>query len=241
MPRIPSSRVVGIILLVGSPILMGLYFYGVFFTTLPILQVTALLAILFVLVITSWIGYTMVTEPKPPMVRSDELDTLEPETINPRPESKSIHSVIDGCEIGKGTVIRDHVNLYHCRIGEDSKVESFVYIEEGVKVGQRCKIKPNVFIPTGVTIEDDVFIGPNVTFTNDKHPKTIGPWTLSKTRVMSGASIGAGAVILPGVTIGKGAVVGAGAVVTKNVEDHQLVIGNPAHVLEPAAVDVRDS
>ena len=43
-----------------------------------------------------------------------------------------------------------------------------------------------------------------------------------------GASIGTGATILPGVTIGRNALVGAGSVVTRDVEDFQIVYGNPA-------------
>lgn len=40
--------------------------------------------------------------------------------------------------------------------------------------------------------------------------------------------IGLNAIIMPGVKIGDGAVIGAGSVVTKNVEDYEIVGGNPA-------------
>lgn len=40
--------------------------------------------------------------------------------------------------------------------------------------------------------------------------------------------IGCDVIILPGVKIGDGAIVGAGSVVTKNVDDYELVAGNPA-------------
>jgi acetyltransferase-like isoleucine patch superfamily enzyme len=40
--------------------------------------------------------------------------------------------------------------------------------------------------------------------------------------------IGTGALIMPGVKIGNGAVIGARSVVTKNVDDYQIVAGNPA-------------
>lgn len=40
--------------------------------------------------------------------------------------------------------------------------------------------------------------------------------------------IGQNAIILPGVKIGDGAVIGAGSVVTKNVDDYEIVAGNPA-------------
>ena len=140
-------------------------------------------------------------------------------------------SVIVGTEIGRGTVVRDHVNLYKCKIGRNCKIESFVYIEEGARIGDYCKIKPHVFIPTGVTIEDHVFIGPNATFTNDKYPRADGEWKMLETRVCRGASVGANAVILPGVTIGEGAVVGAGSVVTRDVPPGALAYGNPARVV----------
>ncbi len=42
------------------------------------------------------------------------------------------------------------------------------------------------------------------------------------------AFIGAGAVILPGVSIGQGALVAAGSVVKSDVEDFQIVSGNPS-------------
>jgi UDP-2-acetamido-3-amino-2,3-dideoxy-glucuronate N-acetyltransferase len=48
------------------------------------------------------------------------------------------------------------------------------------------------------------------------------------TKVEKGASIGANATIICGIRIGKYAFIGAGAVVTKNVDDFELVIGNPA-------------
>jgi acetyltransferase-like isoleucine patch superfamily enzyme len=120
--------------------------------------------------------------------------------------------------------------LYKCKIGKNSKVDAFVYIEEGVIIGDRVKIRAFTFIPSGVVIEDDVFIGPHVTFTNDKYPRVGSKWKLLKTIVKKGASIGAGSVILP-VTIGKNSLVGAGSVVTKDVPENVVVQGNPARVI----------
>jgi UDP-2-acetamido-3-amino-2,3-dideoxy-glucuronate N-acetyltransferase len=141
------------------------------------------------------------------------------------------YSVITEAEIGEGTVIQDHVNIYKCKVGRNCKIEAYVYIEEGVVVGDNCKIKPFVFIPSGVTIEDNVFVGPNVTFANDKYPKVKGDWVQLNSRVKSGASLGASCVILPGVTIGENALVGAGSVVTKDVPDGAIVAGNPAKIM----------
>ena len=117
------------------------------------------------------------------------------------------YSVVNGAEIGEGTVVHDQINLYKCKIGKNCKIDAFVYIEEGVVIGDNCKIRPFVFIPTGVTIEDNVFVGPNVTFTNDKYPKVKGDWTLLRTQVKSGASLGANCIVLPGVTVGMGALI----------------------------------
>ena len=117
------------------------------------------------------------------------------------------------------------------RLGKNTKIDSYVYVEEGVSIGDNCKIRPFVFIPTGVTIENNVFIGPNVTFTNDKYPRTHGEWTLARTRVKRDASIGAGTTIIPGVTVGRNALIGAGSTVTKDIPDNAIAVGSPARVV----------
>ena len=40
--------------------------------------------------------------------------------------------------------------------------------------------------------------------------------------------IGYQTIIMPGVVVGDGAVIGAGSVITKNVDDYEIVAGNPA-------------
>jgi UDP-2-acetamido-3-amino-2,3-dideoxy-glucuronate N-acetyltransferase len=100
----------------------------------------------------------------------------------------------------------------------------------------RCKIQSHTFICDGVTIGDAVFIGHGVIFVNDKRPRatadgrglqTEQDWTLLRTVVEEGASVGSGAVILGGVRIGAGALVGAGAVVTHDVPAGATVAGYP--------------
>jgi len=139
-------------------------------------------------------------------------------------------SVIKNVTAGQNTRIYDQVNLYKCKIGKDTKIDAFVYIEENVVIGNRVKIRPFTFIPSGVTIEDDVFIGPHVTFTNDKYPKINREWKLLKTTIKRGSSIGAGSVLLP-VTVGANSLIGAGSVVTEDIPDDVLAIGNPAKVI----------
>jgi UDP-2-acetamido-3-amino-2,3-dideoxy-glucuronate N-acetyltransferase len=142
------------------------------------------------------------------------------------------YHTIEDSQIGEGTIVRDYVNLYGCRIGKDCKIAAYVEIQRGVCVGDRCKIEAFAFIPSGVTIEDEVFIGPHVCFTNDRVPKAVGDWKVIPTLVKKGASIGANATIVCGVTIGEKALVGAGAVVTKDVPPGTKVVGIPARIMK---------
>ena len=135
------------------------------------------------------------------------------------------------------------VNLYGCRIGDDTKIGTFVEIQKNAVIGRRCKISSHTFICEGVTIEDDVFVGHGVMFINDRRPRatadgrlqTEDDWRVVPTLVQRGASIGSGAAILCGVTIGENAMIGAGAVVTHDVPPGETVAGVPARRLDPRA------
>ena len=74
-------------------------------------------------------------------------------------------------QLGSDVIIRDFVNLYGCRIGDHSRIGTFVEIQKGACVGKNCKIQSHTFICEGVTIEDNVFVGHNVTFINDRFPR----------------------------------------------------------------------
>ncbi len=132
------------------------------------------------------------------------------------------------------------VNLYGCRIGDDTKVGAFVEIQKNARIGARCKISSHTFVCEGVVIDDEVFVGHGVMFINDRYPQaanvdgnlqTEADWAVEPTRVKRRASIGSNATVLCGVSIGEGALVGAGAVVTRDVPDFAIVAGVPARVV----------
>lgn len=88
-----------------------------------------------------------------------------------------------------------------------------------------------------VRIGNNVFIGPNTTLCTiihefDARKRNAGIMKAKPISIADNVWIAANVVILPGVTIGEGAIIGAGSVVTKNVEAHSIVAGNPARVIK---------
>jgi dTDP-4-amino-4,6-dideoxygalactose transaminase len=152
----------------------------------------------------------------------------------------SYNCIAGDVKLGKNVKLSQFVNLYGCAIGDETKIGAFVEIQKNASVGNRCKISSHSFICEGVVIEDNVFIGHGVMFTNDSYPRATTPegglqteadWTVERTIVRKGASIGSGATILPKTSIGENAIVGAGSVVTRDVPRNAIVAGNPARVL----------
>jgi acetyltransferase-like isoleucine patch superfamily enzyme len=149
-------------------------------------------------------------------------------------------AIADDVVLGRDVQIYNFVNLYGCEIGDETRIGTFVEIQKGARVGARCKISSHTFICEGIHVEDEVFVGHGVQFINDRYPRatradgtpqTEADWTLERTVVRRGASIGTGAVILGGIEIGACAIIGAGAVVTRDVPPGAIVAGNPARIL----------
>jgi acetyltransferase-like isoleucine patch superfamily enzyme len=149
-------------------------------------------------------------------------------------------AIADDVVLGRDVQIYNFVNLYGCEIGDETRIGTFVEIQKGARVGARCKISSHTFICEGIHVEDEVFVGHGVQFINDRYPRatradgtpqTEADWTLERTVVRRGASIGTGAVILGGIEIGARAIIGAGAVVTRDVPPGAIVAGNPARIL----------
>lgn len=158
-------------------------------------------------------------------------------------------SIAPDVKLGRDVKLSRFINLYGCRIGDETKIGAFVEIQKNASVGQRCKISSHTFICEGVTIEDNVFVGHGVTFINDSYPRattsegglqTEKDWKVEKTVVKRGASIGSGATILSNLVIGENAIVGAGSVVTRDVPPNTIVAGNPAKVLRSIANSIEE-
>jgi acetyltransferase-like isoleucine patch superfamily enzyme len=149
----------------------------------------------------------------------------------PTPKFSAIRNSI----IPRSVEIVGWANIYNAKLGEDVFISPFVEIG-GAVIGDRTRIGSHSYICPNVEIGTDCFIAHGVMFTNDSfaEPKTynrIGElraqWTPRLTVVGNSVRIGSGAVILP-VHIGNHAIIGAGAVVTRDVADHEVVMGTPA-------------
>ncbi|MCK9481419.1 MAG: N-acetyltransferase [Bacteroidia bacterium] len=154
--------------------------------------------------------------------------------------------------IGENSLIRSHTIIYagvflgnsfscghrvtirentvfgnNCRVGTLSDIQGYS------KFGNYCWLHSNVHIGQKSTIGNFVFIYPYVIFTNDPTPPSnicIGP------TVDDYSQIAVGSILLPGVKVGKNCLIGAGTVVGKDVDDFQLMLGNPGKVIK----DVRE-
>ena len=147
------------------------------------------------------------------------------------PELRTV-AIVD-VKFGKNVTVVQPVNLYGCKIDDESFVGPFVEIQRGAEIGKRCRIQSHVFLCELVTIGDDCFISHGAMFIND--PLVTGgpagkPDLWRKTNVGNRVSIGTNATILP-VAICDQAVIGAGAVVTKDITEPGFYVGNPARLL----------
>jgi maltose O-acetyltransferase len=111
--------------------------------------------------------------------------------------------------------------------GRDIEVGDYAQINEdswirNVKIGKYVMIAPRVMILNYGHITTDL-----------KKPMMFqGVREYPQTIIEDDVWIGAGAIILPGVQIGTGSIVGAGSVLTKSIEPHSIVGGNPAKLLK---------
>jgi acetyltransferase-like isoleucine patch superfamily enzyme len=150
-------------------------------------------------------------------------------------------ALVESRRIGAGTRVWAFAHVMPgVTIGRDCNIGDHAFLETGVRIGDGVTIKNGVTLWEGVVVEDHAFIGPQAAFTNDLRPRSPrGPaaaaryrtraW-VGKTRVGTGASIGANATVVCGVRIGNYAMIGAGAVVAGDVPAHALWLGVPGRL-----------
>jgi acetyltransferase-like isoleucine patch superfamily enzyme len=133
-------------------------------------------------------------------------------------------------QIGNNFATGHHVLIRnHCSIGNNVSIGSSSIIEHNVKIADNVRIHSATFIPEYSILEEGCWIGPRVVLTNSKYPRSKNSKDFLKgVTVGKNAKIGANSTILPGIKIGKGALIGAGSVVTKDVNDFEVVVGNPS-------------
>lgn len=158
-----------------------------------------------------------------------------------RPEGLSpdvfVHAlaVVESTDIGARTRVWGFAHVMKgAKIGEGCNLGEHVFVESGAVIGNGVTVKNGISIWDRVEIGNDAFIGPAVVFTNDMRPRAFikrGTDHLVSTKIESGATLGAGAVVVCGVTIGAYAFVAAGSVVTKDIPPYGLVRGNPARLV----------
>ena len=137
-------------------------------------------------------------------------------------------------EFGIGVKVVEPINIYGCKIGDNTFIGPFVEIQKDVIIGNGCKIQSHSFICELVTIGDNTVIAHGVMFINDLFATgkpANGDKTLWKnTLIGNNVSIGSNSTILP-VNICDNVVIGAGSVVTKDIKEPGIYLGNPAKKL----------
>jgi bifunctional UDP-N-acetylglucosamine pyrophosphorylase/glucosamine-1-phosphate N-acetyltransferase len=150
------------------------------------------------------------------------------------------------------------------RIGRDTVIHPFTWIEKNVVIGRKCEIGPYAKIRAGSRVGDGVVVGSfvevvrtkigNGTFV--KHLSYLGDAELgkrvnvgagtitanfdgrrkNKTIVEDGALLGCDTILVAPVKVGKGAKTGAGAVVCahQSVPGGKTVVGIPAKLIRSA-------
>jgi putative colanic acid biosynthesis acetyltransferase WcaF len=122
-----------------------------------------------------------------------------------------------GAKIGKGVVIKPHVNIkypWKLRIGDYTWIGEGVWIDnlDMVSIGKNCCLSQGAFLLCG----------------NHDYKKTSFDLILGEITLEDGEWIGAKSIVCPGVRVGSHAVLSVNSVATKDMLSYSVYSGNPA-------------
>lgn len=109
-------------------------------------------------------------------------------------------------------------------IGDNSQINPFSVIyngENNIRIGNNVMIAPHVVIVGGQHNYKDINIP----------MRFAGSYSKGDVVIEDDVWIGANSIIMDGVKIGKGAVVAAGTIVLRDVNEYDVVAGNPMRIL----------
>ena len=169
------------------------------------------------------------------MINGDYIDGIEvlPKSVLEDNDHNIVFGIADPKVKQKiFNTLKHSGNIFFPRIvAKSAIIDPDVTLGEGVVIADFCWISKNV------TIGDGSFVNVSTTL---GHDVTIGSFTsIMPQCAISGhvnigecSLIGAKSFILQGIKLGQNVVACAGSVIFSRVEDNEIVIGNPAHLLK---------
>lgn len=156
---------------------------------------------------------------------------MEREQMSTRPLIHETAMVDDGAHIGDFTSVWHFSHVERtARVGENCNLGQNTYVGNNAVIGNACRLGNSVSVFSHVELEDFVFCAPFMVFTHIGYPRAAvnRHGVFEKTRVQTGATLGANCTVVPGIVVGQGAFVGAGSVLTKSCKPWALMVGVPA-------------
>lgn len=120
--------------------------------------------------------------------------------------------------------------------GKNINIEKGAIFDRTVEIGDNSGIGINCKLYGKIVIGKNVMMGPEVYIYTSNHsfqdasiPMYLQGYEKERPVIIGNdVWIGSRVTILPGTVIGDGSIIGAGSVVTKDIEDYDIVGGNPA-------------